>query len=196
MNSMNGKIYEITNLINGKRYIGQTVENNPTGRWDKHKSSARKNKKHPLYYSMRKYGIENFKFSVIIDKIQNQKELNRLERVWINQCHLTERDYGYNLDLGGNGVGKRSDQTKMKISISNKVALLGNQNHKGKLHSEETRKKMSKPHTITDEMKLYLSKIRSGKRVSIETEFKKGHIPTHGFKKGMIPWNKGIKRAA
>lgn len=26
---------------------------------------------------------------------------------------------------------------------------------------------------------------------NIDTQFKKGHKPTHGFKKGMTPWNKG-----
>ena len=60
-------IYLITNLINQKKYIGITTQKNPFRRWIEHKSKASKNKKLkiPLYNSIRKHGVNNFKFEVI-----------------------------------------------------------------------------------------------------------------------------------
>ena len=55
-------IYKIQNNLNGKMYIGQSV--NCYGRWLKHKSDY-KHLDLPLYQDMRKYGIENFYFKVI-----------------------------------------------------------------------------------------------------------------------------------
>lgn len=97
---LDGKIYEITNLINGKRYFGQTIQN-PFKRWNHHKCCSRKNIKHPLYDSMRKYSVEKFQFKVIIDNISTKSELDRLEKIWIHICHTTEREFGYNLESGG-----------------------------------------------------------------------------------------------
>ncbi len=56
-------IYKITNTINGKAYVGQTVQSNPRARWYQHKENAKK-QKHPLYCAMRKYGVHNFKFEI------------------------------------------------------------------------------------------------------------------------------------
>ena len=63
-------IYKIENLINGKVYIGQSV--NIKERWNEHKlinsrtsKEALKKQKYPLYLALEKYGLDNFSFEVI-----------------------------------------------------------------------------------------------------------------------------------
>ena len=61
-------IYSITNLINGKRYIGKSI--NLNGRLSSHKCSLRKDVRNKdtnryLFNAVKKYGIENFNFEVI-----------------------------------------------------------------------------------------------------------------------------------
>ena len=58
-------IYCITNLINGKIYIGQTVQQNSKMRWYAHLADARRGKKSYLLDSIRKYGKDSFAWEVI-----------------------------------------------------------------------------------------------------------------------------------
>ena len=99
-----GYIYKITNLVNGKVYIGQTSKTLEE-RWYRHKRDAfRENRecyKYPLYQAFRKYGIDNFKFEEI-DKCEI-KDLNEREIYWISVCDACNRDKGYNQSLGGGG---------------------------------------------------------------------------------------------
>ena len=55
-------IYKITNLINGKSYIGLSRDI-PT-RWNEHKSHYKKGDT-ILYKAMLKYGVDNFSFEII-----------------------------------------------------------------------------------------------------------------------------------
>lgn len=63
-------IYKITNKINGKIYIGQSI--NIERRWKEHIFDNRKNSL--IHLAIIKYGKENFSFEVIEEC--NQKELN------------------------------------------------------------------------------------------------------------------------
>ena len=74
-------IYLIKNNINGKVYIGQST--NIYERWSEHKRIAKNDLtiKYPLYLAMRKYGIENFTFSIIEEC--SQELLNEREIYWI-----------------------------------------------------------------------------------------------------------------
>ena len=57
-------IYMITNKINNKKYIGQSVRIEI--RWREHKNSYLKNDTNShLYNAMKKYGIENFDFNIL-----------------------------------------------------------------------------------------------------------------------------------
>lgn len=119
-------IYKITNLINNKIYIGQTIEYDERVRH--HKQTAfRKNSKErnrPLYKAIRKYGIENFKFE-IIDNANSIEELNKKEIYYIkiyDSC--VDSGKGYNLDKGGKN-GRKSEETKRKIG----EAQVGKLNH-------------------------------------------------------------------
>ena len=61
---MKKDIYKITNLINGKCYIGQTTDTKR--RFSEHKAKGYGNERNKvLYYAFDKYGIENFSFEII-----------------------------------------------------------------------------------------------------------------------------------
>ena len=92
-------IYKITNLINGKIYIGQT--NNPKRREREHfslnPSILEGNKNKVLYNAMLKYGVQNFTFEIIEDKCENY---NEKEKFWIQYLN-TLIPFGYNMTEGG-----------------------------------------------------------------------------------------------
>lgn len=84
-------IYKITNLLNGKIYIGQSI--NPENRWKQHQYSDS-----IIGNAIRKYGIENFSFEIIEDNIENY---NEREIFWINFYNSDNKKFGYNLTSGG-----------------------------------------------------------------------------------------------
>ena len=93
-------IYKITNLINGKCYIGQTsigLEH----RWAQHCSAAKYGCKFRLYLAINKYGKENFSIELIEECAAD--DLNQREIYWINYYHSNDRALGYNMTLGGEG---------------------------------------------------------------------------------------------
>ena len=92
-------IYKITNKINGKCYIGQSI--NITNRWKRHKNTAynpnNESYDSPLYQSFRKYGIENFSFEILEEC--SKELLNSKERYWIQ--YYNSYNNGYNQTDGG-----------------------------------------------------------------------------------------------
>lgn len=99
-------IYKIENLINGKVYIGQSI--NISKRWSVHKfhGTHTTNNSH-LYLSMRHYGINNFSFEVI--EYCPIESLNEREQYWIQFYNSTDREKGYNIRAGGNQGGAYYD---------------------------------------------------------------------------------------
>ena len=62
-----GYIYKITNIITKKCYIGETKKSNPYLRWNEHKRKIEQGIGCPaLQDAVKKYGIENFNFKVLI----------------------------------------------------------------------------------------------------------------------------------
>lgn len=108
-----GIVYRITNLVNGKRYHGQTV--NPKERWPHHLRGD----SHcvALRNAIRKYGRNNFLFEVIAEAA-NKEELDLLEVQYVvtSLCPV-----GYNIREGG-GNGRPSLETRRKMSLSGKEA--------------------------------------------------------------------------
>lgn len=96
-----GIIYCYTNLINGKKYIGQTV--NPNQRYYAHKSCAFNKKdpeyNKPLHKAFRKYGCDNFQYEVLAEA-NTIEELNGLEIYYIAHYN-TQVPNGYNIESGG-----------------------------------------------------------------------------------------------
>lgn len=100
-----GYIYKITNLVNNKIYIGQTIQPIEK-RWEQHiKSSYKKNndsKKYAIHYAIQKYGKGNFSFTVI-EQVENSL-LNMREEYWIKELNtFIDNHCGYNMTYGGEG---------------------------------------------------------------------------------------------
>lgn len=115
-------IYLITNQVNGKVYVGQSVRIEE--RWSDHKRIAQNELKiqYPLYLAMRKYGIENFKLTILEECAQEL--LDEREIYWIKFYHSCVYDLnsnGYNITFGGSGNTQISPQ-----QIQNMVELWNN----------------------------------------------------------------------
>ena len=124
-----GIIYKAVNKVNGKIYIGQTVEKLSKRRY-RHENST------VDYYfrrAIKKYSKENFDWE-ILEHCDSKEELDEMEFHYVKQYNSFSNG-GYNLSYGGNGSfgRKLSKKTKMKIA---KKAL-------GRKVSIETRKKIS-----------------------------------------------------
>lgn len=93
-------IYKITNQLNGKCYIGQSIDIKM--RWIQHLYCGKNNiQKGKLYPAMFNDGIDNFQFEVLEECNLSQEELNNKERYWIN--YYNSFNNGYNSTPGGQG---------------------------------------------------------------------------------------------
>lgn len=121
-------VYVVTNLVNSKRYIGQTTYDEVEKRWNEHlKCSRLKPSKRDglLHKAIRKYGKQNFALNFVELSGVSQSILNSIERKMIIQVG-TLAPHGYNLREGGDG-GPMHPDTKEKIRISNKLFFKGKQ---------------------------------------------------------------------
>jgi len=105
-------IYKITNLINGKIYIGKSIYNNP----NYYGSGTFLNK------AIKKHGKENFKKEIIIEfYFYDEKLLNKEEIYWIKYFNSRESNIGYNITKGGNGNFILDNEIKDKIRKIQKI---------------------------------------------------------------------------
>jgi group I intron endonuclease len=111
-------IYKITNVINDKIYIGQTIQSNAKMRWYSHVADARGGKPGHLYNAIRKYGVDNFVWQ-IIDTANSIEDLNLKEQHWLEK--LRETNEVYNLRTAGNNK-LHSEESKLRMSESQKAA--------------------------------------------------------------------------
>lgn len=113
-------IYCITNMINKKVYIGQSV--NIEQRWKAHRVTAfNKNSSaynNSLYRAIRKYGLENFTFEVLEKCLIEQ--LNQQEQFWIKYYKSNNSKYGYNLTAGGQ-TGKPNSLSSSQVEEIQKL---------------------------------------------------------------------------
>nr|DAH03957.1 MAG TPA: intron associated endonuclease [Caudoviricetes sp.] len=124
-------IYKITNTVDGKIYIGQTVN------YEKRKRSHRSyllNNKHcnsHLQRAFNKYGLDSFKIELIQEcKID---ELDDLEKFYIKKYNCCNEKSGYNMMYGGQKYRKFTPEVLEKMSRA----------RKGKKLSEEHKRKIS-----------------------------------------------------
>lgn len=106
---MIGYIYHIINIRTNQRYIGQTID---IDRREKEHFYKLKNNIHPnlkLQKAWNKYGEDSFIFEFNKYNLNNNEELNILEKCFIQQYN--SYNDGYNLTLGGDGGNTRGKLT-------------------------------------------------------------------------------------
>ena len=180
-------IYRITNLINGKSYIGQHKYKKLN---DSYMGSGK-----ILKLAKKKYGIENFKKEILEFNIPTIELANDWEQMYI----LFERAKGkaeYNIANGGQGKGAISEETKIKISETKKGSIPWNKGKKcvqtaywkGKHLSEEHKKSLSASWNydkhFTEETRKKISEAGKG------NQYAKGKYHTEEYKKKMSENNK------
>lgn len=107
-------IYKITNIENGKVYIGQTVRSIQE-RFKRHITDA-ENQILDTHFAraIRKYGKEKFQIECI-DTATSQEELTLKEKLWIDSYKACKSKYGYNetcstLKCGGNTYISKTEE--------------------------------------------------------------------------------------
>jgi len=139
-------VYKITNLINKKIYIGKTRDINL--RWQRHKTAARRKHKEDYSYihkAMNKYGFENFSIE-IVEEFSVETEALAAEKEYIKQLNTQNRDIGYNITKGGDGISgfKFNNDQKKRMNQEKKETYKGKNNpFYGKTHTEENKQKIS-----------------------------------------------------
>jgi group I intron endonuclease len=162
-------IYKITNLVNQKVYIGQTIYSLEQ-RWRGHcyeSSNCRKLKNAIKFYGKESFSVEQ------IDFAENLESLNKKETHWIQFYNSVE--LGYNLNFGGDNKA-HSEESKRKMSesrlgrkLSEKQKQALRDSNKGRKmtpeHKELLRSK-NKGRPLSDDHKSKLSKLFKGRETS------------------------------
>lgn len=171
-------VYLIKNCINGKVYVGSTL--NFSSRIKRHRADLAKNKHHSikLQRSYNKYNHQNFEFIPI--QYCSKEYLIKIEQYWID--YFDSYNNGYNSSPNaGNCLGyKQTDEHKRKISAGLKGFKRSEENKQnmrlaniGKVITQEQKDKISKKlmgHTHSEKTKIKLSKIGKGKVRSEESK--------------------------
>ena len=136
-------IYRITNMANGKFYIG-SAESFARREWQ-HKYALRRNEhKNPrLQAAWNKYGEEMFVFEVI-EEIAPDRNAFDIENTYLHKVVGQEDCYNVNTDAVGMRTGiPHTEASKAKVSASRKGKAAGEAHYRyGKTVSEETKAKI------------------------------------------------------
>ena len=129
MNMFKGIVYKVSNISNGKMYIGITTKDLHTRKLG-HLRDSKKGSSFLLHRAIRKYGKENFKWEIIENVHTNINNLYEREIYWIQFYNSTNTKYGYN--LSGGGINPRLKKDKHPLY--------------GKGHSKKAKNKISQNH--------------------------------------------------
>jgi group I intron endonuclease len=196
------EIYKITNILNGKIYVGQCVSHilnhrkyrpyGYMGRFKTHISEAfsmKKNQSHYLNNSIRKYGPD--KFNVELIAYCELEKSDERETYYIHHLNSIYPN-GYNLKIGGSSF-KHSDESKKRLSVGVSKYYADN-------YSERI-EKFKKVKHIDDDIDKYIKPLNRnntqyGWYVYIErckTDFGGVHIPLEKSKESAIEFIQLLK---
>ena len=176
-------IYYWKNNVNGKGYVGQTLN---------HRSRIRcyiggrfKNQT-AFYAAVQKYGLENFTCYKVMDCCPSKVALNYWETYWIKELDtFADGGNGYNLTSGGD-CNELSEETRKKISNSmcgrkhsDEHRRKNSESNRGRKHSDEHRKKIGdamRGKKLSEEARKAIGDSQRGRKHSDEHRKKIGDI--------------------
>lgn len=163
-------IYCFKNLVNGKVYIGQSV--NIQRRYKQHLSNIN-NLKHQeaIYLALRKYGVENFSFEIL--KECDINNLSKFEQYYISKYDAYGCN-GYNETVGGEGsIGyKHTKESKEKMSASRKGRIVNEEWKQHMRDSSTHHTPWNKDKKLSEEHKEKISNSLSGHKHTIDSKEK------------------------
>jgi group I intron endonuclease len=131
--AMQSGIYQIRNLVNGKRYIGSAVDMGM--RFHGHRSDLRlaKHANRYLQAAWNKHGEEKFAFEIVL--LCDKSNLILYEQIVMDFIRASDRRFGYNIrKMAESNLGLvASEETRRKISSV----------VRGRRHTEDAKKKIS-----------------------------------------------------
>lgn len=159
-----GVIYKITNLLDGKFYIGST--NNLIKRYYTHINHIRsgKNTCIKLIRAVKKHGEDNFRFEIVC-------ECSTEELLNIEQQHIDSLNPEYNIaKIAGSNLGiKRTQEVKLKKSASQK------ENWKDEAYRTKHLERLSKNWRVGSSHRM--AKLTDDVVVEIKKQLSSGNLP-------------------
>ena len=114
MITKNFTVYCHTNKLNGKKYVGITKQK-PEKRWNNGYGYSSQSL---FYNAIKKYGWHNFMHEILYTNL-TKKEAEEKEIQLINEWQTNDRNFGYNIEGGGNLGKEVSEETKIKMRLNN-----------------------------------------------------------------------------
>jgi group I intron endonuclease len=161
-------VYLTTNMVNGKKYIGKDSKNNPN-----YLGSGVL-----LQKAISKYGKNNFKKD-IIEECSNFEQLIQREEYWLNFYNAGNSPMFYNLHNYSSGApsGEKNKLFGRKLSLKRRMQI--SQSLRGRIHSEETKKRIRESNIgknlgkyPSKETRAKLSKAATGRKHTEESKEK------------------------
>ena len=144
-------IYQITNLVNGKIYIGKHKTKNLD---DGYIGSGTLLKR-----AIEKYGIENFKKEILVE-CSSDEELFNKERELVNEDFVA-RDDTYNLRIGGEGGFDYINSMKLNTKGIDMANRCGTNNKSGQCYITRGRLKTDKDYSANFRTKIKLGLLKA-----------------------------------
>jgi len=199
-------LYRITNLINGKVYIGQAAD--VSRRWHDHRRAVKLNKPtQAIHYALIKYGLNNFEF-IVIASCKSQEDANFTETLLVSQYDsFIKNGNGYNVTLGGMNAPKTdewkqamkawrnslSEEEKAEIKTKQSEATrqqIAEKGHpaQGRVVTQETRDlqrkiRLKNPIEYTEKIRQHISEAHIGIKDSDKTKSKKAASAKEAWEK-------------
>ena len=153
-NEYEGCIYLLTNIINGKQYIGQTTVTIEK-RWYNHVKCSKSDYHTIIDRAIRKYGADNWEKEQIDffskpSQEELQLELNQAEKKYIKQYETLLSQGGYNFDEGGKAGTVNNIKTDAYDMYGNLLGTYSN------------RKECARAYNITDNTVIKICKGQLG----------------------------------
>lgn len=164
-------IYCIENIVNGKKYIGQSKDLKKRKR--EHYSLLRRNC-HGNRYLQRawnKYGEDNFEFKILL--LCKESELTKYEMFFDNKCKEKNSSYNIRDCVDSNKGFRHSEKTKNILKEKSTGRRLSqdtrdkiSEKNKGRIKTADHRKKLQESgmgHPVSSETRLKISQSKIGK---------------------------------